>query len=211
MNVNLFGFSDAVWLMIDQWGTFIGLTTSVVTLVLLIWGAFSREKLRRWLTRNRFPAIGGALAEHIRYDGLVFTISKPETPAWVLDRVKPRATVFVVSEQSRGVADELKDRSTGTASLSIITIDNTDNPGDTRRAVRQAIEQLTAIGCVNIAVDVTGGKTPMSIGAFMAAEEAGKDSLYVSASYDPQLSKPDMRTAQITVVSHPANNPSTAG
>lgn len=119
--------------------------------------------------------------------------------------------MFVASAQSRGVADELKARATSIANAFVVTIDTADDPGETRLAVRQAIERLNAIGCAHIAVDVTGGKVPMSLGAFMAAEEAGKDSLYVSVDYDQQLNKPDMRTARITVVSNPANNSTAAG
>lgn len=198
-------WTDATWLFLDRLSILLGLVTGIITLLVLGVGYFNRERLRRWLSRNRFPAIGGILAENTRYDGLVFTVSKSETPAWVLGQIKPRAVVFVASEQSRGVADELKARATGIANAFVVTIDTADDPGDTRLAVRQAIERLNTLGCMNIAVDVTGGKVPMSLGAFMAAEEAGVDSLYVSAGYDQALNKPDMRTAKITVVSRPAN------
>jgi len=50
-------------------------------------------------------------------------------------------------------------------------------------------------------VDVTGGKLPMSLGAFMAAEESGADTLYVASEFDPQLKRPDMRTARIRRIS----------
>jgi hypothetical protein len=200
-----FTVTDATWLFLDRIGILLGLVTPVVTLSALFIGYFNRERLRRWLTRNRFPAVGGTLAEHIRYDGLVFTVSKPETPAWVLDQIKPRAAVFVASDQSRGVADELKARAAGLAGPFVVSVGNPDDPGETRLAVRQAIERLSIIGCANIAVDVTGGKVPMSLGAFMAAEEMGRDSLYVSVDYDARLNKPDMRTARIIVMSRPAD------
>lgn len=45
----------------------------------------------------------------------------------------------------------------------------------------------------------------MSLGAFMAAEEMSVDSLYVNGRFDRPLIKLDMRTAQITAVSRPAN------
>lgn len=189
MSPNLFNWSDATWLLLDRLSMLLGLVTGSITILALLIGYLNRERVRRWLTRNRFPAVGGTLAENIRYDGLVFTVSKPETPAWVLGQSKPRAAVFVASEQSRGVADALKATVAGGVNLSVVTIDNADNPGDTRLAVRQAIERLSAIGCTNIAVDVTGGKVPMSLGAFMAAEEADKDSLYVSVDYDRSTTK----------------------
>lgn len=200
-----FGLTDATWLILDRFSMLLGLVTGIITLLALFIGYFNRERLRRWLSRNRFPAIGGSLAENTRYDGLVFTISKPETPVWVLGQIKPRAVVFVASEQSRGVADALKAAAADVANALVVTIGTADDPGDTRLAVRQAIERLNTLGCMSIAVDVTGGKVPMSLGAFMAAEEAGVDSLYVSAGYDQTLNKPDMRTAKIIVVSRPMN------
>lgn len=63
------------------------------------------------------------------------------------------------------------------------------------------------MGCANIAVNVTGGNVLMSLGAFMAAEEAGKDSLYISADFELRLKKPDMRTARITVMSRQEKYP----
>lgn len=200
-----FDLTESTWLLLDRIGIVLGIVTGAVTLLALAIGYLRREQVRRWLVRNRFPVIGGALAEHIRYDGLVFTVSKVETPAWVLDQIKPKAAVFVVSEQSRGAVDELKARMPGIASLSVLTVADVDDPGDTRQAVRQAIEWLKSIGCTHIAVDVTGGKVPMSLGAFMAAEEMGQDSLYVSTRFDAQLNRPDMRTAKIVVVSRPVN------
>ena len=38
-----------------------------------------------------------------------------------------------------------------------------------------------------IAVDVTGGKTPMSLGAFMAAEEFAVQTIYITSEFDPSL------------------------
>lgn len=197
--------TESTWLLLDRIGIVLGIVTGAVTLLALAIGYLKREHVRRWLVRNRFPVIGGELAEHIRYDGLVFTVSKAETPAWVLDQIKPKAAVFVVSEQSRGAVDELKAQVPGIANLPILTVADVDDPADTRQAVRQAVEWLKAIGCTHIAVDVTGGKVPMSLGAFMAAEEMGQDSLYVSTRFDAQLNRPNMRTAKIVVVSRPVN------
>jgi len=200
-----FDLTESTWLLLDRIGIVLGIVTGAATLLAFVIGYLKREHLRRWLIRNRFPAIGGALAEHVRYDGLVFTVSKAETPAWVLAQIKPKAAVFVVSEQSRGAVDELKAQVPGIASLSVLTVADVDDPADTRQAVRQAVEWLKSIGCTHIAVDVTGGKVPMSLGAFMAAEEMGQDSLYVSTRFDAQLNRPDMRTAKIVVVSRPVN------
>lgn len=77
--------TDATWLILDRLSMLLGLVTGSITLFVLVVGYFNRERLRRWLTRNRFPAIGVALAENVRYDGLVFTVSKQKRPRgyWV--------------------------------------------------------------------------------------------------------------------------------
>jgi hypothetical protein len=58
---------------------------------------------------------------------------------------------------------------------------------------------MRAEGVRNVAVDVTGGKVPMSLGAFMAAEEAALDSLYVTTAW--RDGKPDASTAKLTRIS----------
>jgi hypothetical protein len=54
-----------------------------------------------------------------------------------------------------------------------------------------------------IAVDVTGGKTPMSIGAFMAAEENAADTVYATAEYDAS-GKPVTSSIRLIPISQPA-------
>jgi hypothetical protein len=56
-------------------------------------------------------------------------------------------------------------------------------------------------GCKNIAVDITGGKVTMSLGAFMAAEEAGVQTIYISTEFDVALKAPRMDTAKIISIS----------
>lgn len=85
-----------------------------------------------------------------------------------------------------------------------IKIDDVDDPAPTRRAVMQLIGNLRAAGAVLIAVDLTGGKTPMSLGAFMAAEECGVQTFYVATDFDAALNQPRLPSARIVRVSRPA-------
>ena len=76
-----------------------------------------------------------------------------------------------------------------------------DDPEEARSAIHALLEELKRNGISNVAVDLTGGKVPMSLGAFMAAEEARVDSLYVTVSYEQGQPQPE--TARIRCVSRP--------
>lgn len=89
----------------------------------------------------------------------------------------------------------------GISCLGIERILHEDEVQDARKAVLQAIRKLQEHGAKHVVVDITGGNKPMSIGAFMAAEELAVDSLYVSSDYDTKLRKPDMNTAKIRRIS----------
>jgi hypothetical protein len=78
-----------------------------------------------------------------------------------------------------------------------------NDPAVSRSQVALLLSELHQAGCRKIAVDLTGGKLPMSLGAFMAAEEAGVTSLYVATDFDRYLKVPDMRTAILRQMSQP--------
>ena len=84
-----------------------------------------------------------------------------------------------------------------------------DDPTQSRQAAAALLAMMQRAGHEKLAVDITGGKTPMSLGAFMAAEEAGAASLYVASGFDVNLRKPDMRTARVRVISLPGRSTAT--
>lgn len=165
-----------------------------------------RESIRRWLVRNRFPDVGGELsAQTVPLDAIVFLVSKPEVPRWVMRHVKPAHVGFVASAQSLQNAKSLEaDALTlGLRMHGHIAIDDADNPTTTRQAVMQIIRRMREAEAKEIAVDLTGGKTPMSLGAFMAAEETGVQTIYVATEFDRSLSQPQMQTARVMRISRP--------
>ena len=199
MSTNLFGWSDEVWQTFDQLGIIAGDAIMLITIVVASYGFIKRNDLRSWLTRNRFPSIGGNL-EHARWQGLVFTVSRAEVPFWVIEQVQPSGIGLLVTEASRAEGEKIRQRAQQSGiSVSMETLNDPDDPAEAKRKTQDLLHRLQDQGLNEIAVDITGGKTPMSLGAFMAAEESGSDSIYVTTAHKDN--KPDMTTAQIKAIS----------
>ncbi len=180
-NGQLFGLSPTTWRALEQLDTLIGYLFLLAALL----GYLKRERIRRWLHRNTFPAVGGDLAAaHERYEALVFTFSRPELPRWVIEQLRPRWVGFVASHGQRTGLEALMAalREAG-HTVEVRTVDDPDAPEQSRARTEELIQAARAAGHARVAVDVTGGKVPMSLGAFMAAEEHGLATLYVTADY----------------------------
>jgi hypothetical protein len=201
-NGQLFGWSEATWRLLDQAGILIGY--AMLLLPIAAW--IGRNRIRDWLRRNRFPRVGGESGADTRWDALVFTVSRFEVPAWVLERHPPAAVALLATEQSKGAARRLAElaRRRGIGVADPRLLQDPDDPAGARDETAGLIQHLREQGHERIGVDVTGGKTPMSLGAFMAAEENGCDSLYVTTRYDARLKRPDMSSARIVTISRRA-------
>jgi hypothetical protein len=203
-NGQLFGWSEQAWLMLDQAGILLGNLTLLVSIIGAGWAWLRRESIRRWFTRNRFPEVGGTAEADAEWGALVFTVSMNEqVPRWVLQTLRPRFAAFVASESSRPAADRLAAhaRGLGIEVLPARLVADPDDPADTRRETLALLQLVKDKGAGRVAVDLTGGKTPMSLGAFMAAEERQADTLYVTSEYEN--GKPRMDTAGIRCISRP--------
>ncbi len=199
----LFNWSEQTWLYLDQAGILGGDIMLGLSIVGGAWAWMRRERIRRWFTRNRFPSVGGDAEPEQKWDALVFTVSRPEVPQWVFETLKPAHVAFVASEHSRAAADALAAaaKTQGIDPLPIRLVADPDDPAQSRREVANLLEQLRELGAEAPAVDLTGGKVPMSLGAFMAAEEQQAASLYVTCDY--AAGKPRMDTARILRISQP--------
>jgi predicted neuraminidase len=116
-------------------------------------------------------------------------------------QLKPKAVAFIATELSLPVAEELRQQAIklGITALEPVLLADPDNPALCRKLTAELLVELADHG--RLAVDVTGGRTPMSLGAFMAAEELGAGTLYVSCQYPN--GKPDMASAAIVCISTP--------
>lgn len=137
--------------------------------------------------------------------GLIFTISKAELPIIALQRLRPGHMGLIASEQSRSQAEAIR-REAGTMGIfchGIVRVDNPDDPAETRECTRALLNRMWASGAARCAVDVTDGKTPMSLGAFMVAEETGVSTLYLASRYDDKPQRPDPLSSRIHCISRP--------
>ena len=197
---------DDIWFCLDRYGIVVGDALMTITIVMAIVGFLRRESIRGWFMRNRFPDVGGELVgQREQLDAIVFVVSKKDVPLWVMQQRKPEHVGCVATEGSRQNTRELESeaRKLGLSVHDHILIDDADDPATTRHAVMEMINRLRDAGANEIAVDVTGGKTPMSLGAFMAAEELAVRTIYVAADFDPTLNKPQMQTARVMSISRP--------
>lgn len=207
---NLFGWSEQTWRIIDQIGILLGGLTSILTLLGLgaaVFAYINRERLRQWFTRNRFPLMPHAAQQETRWDGILFTVSHGETPSWVLETRLPDCITLLATDQSRAAAEQIQAHAQKhhIKVLDPIYVSDANNVEAIKQECKHLISRMRQSGAQKLAVDITGGKTPMSLGAFMAAEEERVESIYVSVSFDDKLKKPDMRTASLTTLSGPVS------
>jgi hypothetical protein len=130
----------------------------------------------------------------------VIPVSRTEQPEWIIRHLKPRhvrllytdfsqskeAAIKLVQKFSKDVLFNLTEEDIKNGK-SMIT--DAEDPLATKELTSKAIKHMLALGLKheNIFVDTTGGKVPMSIGAFQAAEEEGVSTIYVVGKDDKGL------------------------
>ncbi len=198
-NGQLFGWSEQAWLILDQLGILLGNLMFGVSVVGAAWAWFSRDKLRRWFQANRFPDPREITEEEQCWQALLFTVSRAEVPEWLIRRQQPQAVALLATEKSMQVANDLAAlcHENNIQVFGPHRLDDPDDAEEAKTASLQLLNKLRARGYARTAVDVTGGKTPMSLGAFMAAVEAQADAIYVATEFDAELKQPNMRTARV--------------
>lgn len=199
--------SDNIWLWLDRFGIVTGDVLMIFSIYGLIDSYYNKNSfVRKWFSnfkRNTFPE-QLATTEHTRWDGVVFTLSREEVPRWVIEQVQPKVVGLLTTTHAQS--------QTSAANLKMLAqqrqihvleehLNNADDPFEAKRKTHELIEALKQTQMLDIAVDITGGKTPMSLGAFMAADEAGAGSIYVTTEFTGN--QPDMTTARIKTIIEP--------
>lgn len=183
--------ADAVQ-KIDNAGILLGWVLACASgpLAFLAW--IRRQDIRRWLRRRRFESVG----EEFRVDkekvtALVIPVSRPEQPRWLVRWLEPSFVSLLYTEASRTVAAQLADEfagrgihlfpERGSIASGQMEVSDPNEINQSRQVVLSFLNYYSFKGIPpgEIFVDTTGGKKPMSIGAFQAAEEAGVSSIYV--------------------------------
>lgn len=201
MNNNILstlGVSDTFFQALDQVATLLGLAMGLTWFAGLLLAYFKPDSLRRWFSRNRFPSIGGR--PDLDWQGLVFTVSRADVPEWVIAQVNPQHIGLLVSDAMQNVGETIRNYAAQRGiQVDILSIHDPNNPAEVKQHTKQLLTTLQEHGLQHLAVDITGGKVPMSVGAFMAAEEMGCDSIYVATDYIN--GKPDMSSANLIAIS----------
>ena len=167
-------------------------TGSIIFIVLsLIGGALVMVALYSLIDKIRKrqqPTFGGE-ASGIPRKGLIFTVGhQAETIDYALQGQKPQWAGFLCTEQTLGVVDKLMASQQFPPDYWRREIVDPRDIADVRTKTHALLDWMIRHGLKpeEIALDPTGGMTPMSLGAFSVAQERQIDSQYVRSNYDDQ-------------------------
>jgi hypothetical protein len=158
---------------------------SFVGIVLSFFFLHPLSFLKKMESKN-FPS-SSAHPPKTSYDALLFTVSKADIPIWMMKHYQPKSIGLIgsdeVLESLNKIKEDAKKLEIKIYCRSLVAAD-VDVVARAKHETLEIIQALLKAGSYHLALDITGGKTPMSIGAFLAAEEEGIDSLYVTAAFD---------------------------
>jgi hypothetical protein len=178
-----------IWIPIVIWAITTGnvpfIVFSLIGGALLIVALYSLiDKVRK----RQQPAFDGE-ASGISRKGLIFTVGmQGDTIAYVLQGQQPQWADFLCTEQTLGVVDKLMASQQFPPERWRREIVDPRDIADVRAKTHSLIDWLVKQGLKTeeIALDPTGGMTPMSLGAYSVAQERQIDSQYVRSRYDEQ-------------------------
>lgn len=184
---NLVDFiSPQLWQYIAQVSDILGAVLGTLTVVFALVGFFRRDEIKRYLTRITYSDVGKLLAKNQQYELVIFTVSRAEVPLLVIAQTQPAKIALIATEGSKSEAEKIAAQArVQNCDSKIFIIDDKDDPAEAKVTVAKAIRHWEGVDLAQIAVDVTGGTTPMSIGAFMAAQQAAVTTIYMKSEYDP--------------------------
>jgi hypothetical protein len=172
------------WIVIDRMMTLLPVFAAMVAW--LFWSKIGK-RLRRWLAHNRFADIGGEL-DGTPIDAVVFTVSpiSDDLLKWTIEKLNPKVVGLLHSSDSEQRARAIAEHCQKQKPPIRVFRRNTEDADDialARRYTSELLQEAKKLEAASLAVDITGGKKPMSVGAFMAAEEAGARSIYTTNEY----------------------------
>jgi hypothetical protein len=194
---------DDFWLFLDRISILWANLLMFVSIVIY----WRKNDIKQWLLRPSFGRVGLPTHSDIRFDALLLPISKAEIPCWLIDLTRPDHLALIATPQSLQAARQVEDhaRQAGIMDITLRTLEQADDTATCRDIATTLLQQFKTSGCEQIGADTTGGKVPMSLGVFMAAEELGATTLYVSVEFDSALKRPKLDTAQLIRIRTPSN------
>jgi hypothetical protein len=154
-----------------------------LALVALVFG------FARILTRQELPLRGDAVAFQVPRRGMIFTVGlTPKTIHMALKHRKPDYLAFICSSKSELLADELADEFRYDEEHVKKEIVDPQNIKEIRTKTNLILDWLAEKGLEmdEIAVDITGGMTTMSVAVFSVTEDRNVDSQYIRSQYDEE-------------------------
>lgn len=137
----------------------------------------------RWLiTRRQPPMHGENIAFQVPRKGIIFTVGlQKDTVLLAVKHQKPQYFGFICTARSEALTDELMEILCCNDGNSIKKLVNSNDLKDVRAETGLIIDWMASKGLKtqDIAADITGGTTPMSVGVFSMTEERNVDSQYI--------------------------------
>ncbi len=167
----------------------------LVLLVAVFW-------LAEQLQRRRAAPLGVGAAFTIPRRGLILTVGgQKDTALIAIQSLEPEWLGLLCSRQTEAVAEEILAASGLSGEHVQKEIADAWDIIDVRNKTDALFKWLVhkENTTAEIAVDITGGTTPMSVGAFTMAEEWGIDTQYVRSRFDAQ-NKPIPKTQDGIVI-----------
>jgi hypothetical protein len=136
---------------------------------------------------RRRPRRGENVAFQVPRRAVVFTVGgQSSTIEYALETQKPELMGFLCSQRTEHVADGIIARYGLDKGCYKKELVDPQNIIEIRAKTEFILEWLSQKGLApgDVVIDITGGMTPMSVGAFSVAEERRIDSQYVKSDYD---------------------------
>jgi hypothetical protein len=161
--------------------------TGDVRVVLLVWlGGLALLAVifavRGQIQKRHLPLRGENAAFQVPRRGLVFTVGlQPETIRLAVRHQKPEFIGFVCSDRSEATAVHLAEEMNCNEENCMKKLVNSNDIRDIRTETGLILDWMIAKGlrAGEIAADITGGTTTMSVGVFSMTEERHVDSQYI--------------------------------
>ena len=128
------------------------------------------------------PLRGQNIAFQVPRRGLIFTVGlQPETIRMALKHQKPGYVGFICSARSEPTVIQLMEEFSCDEDHCIKKVVNTNDIKDIRTETGLILDWMASKGLKSsdIAADITGGTTTMSVGVFSMTEERNVDSQYI--------------------------------